>query len=151
MIDDVLNAVISSSTDQEGFTYIAPDSANAANMSVALEHASMALFNAPSVIPKNNPALRIYHYNTHGNDCSFGTIRNWKQYYVDLKKANKHGHVEYELEYTASDLYGVDRFDGPGVGQAIFNVANDQNALDLYTQYIKVSSNNTSAHPFPPF
>lgn len=99
----------------------------------------MALFNAPSLIPVNNPALRVYTYDTEGTTYPFGTIRDWDQYYVDLNTANSNGKVQFQLEYTASNFYGVDHFDGAGVGQAISNVANDNDALNTYNNYRAVS------------
>jgi hypothetical protein len=44
------------------------------------------------------------------------------------------------LEYSASDLYGVDHFDGAGVGEAISNIANDKKARKLYKKYSSVST-----------
>jgi hypothetical protein len=133
-----LNAVIPLSGND--YSCVAPDSHNASNLGSTLSQSTMAIFNAPSIIPAHNPALRVYTYDTDGSDYPFGTILNWDQYYVDLNAANQNGKVGFQIEYKASDLYGVDHFDGPGVGQAIFNVANDQNLLNLYTQYVNVSS-----------
>ncbi|KAL7313639.1 hypothetical protein PS15m_007362 [Mucor circinelloides] len=139
--NDNLNAILPSSSKGKSYSFLAADDSDAKKMKKQLAKTSVGLFNAPSVIPKNNPALRVYTYNTQKTDgYPVGTIRDWDQYYVDLDKANDDEKVEFELEYSASDLYGVDHFDGPGVGQAILNLANDKKARKLYKKYAKVSS-----------
>lgn len=136
--DDNLNAVIPSG--KKSYTYMAAGHKKAKKSKSALAKASVGLFNAPSIIPVNNPALRVYTYDTEGKDYPFGTIRNWEQYYIDLDKANNGGSADFQLEYTASELYGVDHFDGAGIGQAVLNIAANKNSRNLYQRYTKVSS-----------
>lgn len=138
-LDDNLNAILPSSSGK--YSFLAADDSDASDMKKELRKTSVGLFNAPSIIPVNNPALRVYTYNTKESDgYPVGIIRDWDQYYVDLDKANDDEKVEFELEYSASDLYGVDHFDGAGVGEAILNLANDKAARKLYKKYAKVSS-----------
>lgn len=119
---------------------MAADDGDARAVKSSLAQTQVGLFNAPSVIPVNNPGLRVYRYETEGKDYPFGTIRDWDQYYVDLEKANKQRKLKYELEYKASQLYKVDSFDGAGIGRAISYVSNNKEARKLYKKYADVSS-----------
>lgn len=119
---------------------MAADDKDAGGVKASLAQTYVGLFNAPSIIPVHNPALRVYTYDTKGKDYPFGTIRDWDQYYVDLKKANKKGTVKYQLEYKASELYNVDHFDGPGIGQAISYISRNKSARKLYKKYADVSA-----------
>ena len=129
-IDDNLNAIISNKGDSD--IVLAGGSDINANTA---QDVVVGLFNAPSVIPVNNPAVRVYTYETEGNAYPVGTIRDWDQYYVDLEKANSNGNVTYQLEYKASELYNVDHFDGEGVGQALLHLVNDKKSSQLYNKY----------------
>ena len=131
-----MNAIVPSGKDS--YTFIGAGDSKAQKSS--LSKTALGLFNGPSVIPVNNPAVRVYTYDTGSGKYPFGTVRDWNQYYIDLNKANDGGSVDYQLEYTASELYGVDHFDGAGVGQAVINIANDKKANSLYAKYAKVSS-----------
>lgn len=94
-------------------------------MEKELGQIAVSLSNTPSVIPQNNPALCVYSYNTQKYDgYPIATVCNWDQYYIDLDKANA-VKIEFELEYAACGLYGVDHFDGDGVSKAISNLAGD--------------------------
>lgn len=116
-----------------------PDDDDASDSKKKLQKTVFGLFNGPSILPKHNPGFRVYSYETgEGSDYPVGTILDWKQYYVDLEKANDDNKVDYQLEYTASDLYNVDHFDGPGVGAAVYNVAKNDNSLDNYKDFRKV-------------
>lgn len=119
---------------------MAADDKDAEDVKASLAQTYVGLFNAPSIIPVHNPALRVYTYDTEGKDYPFGTIRDWEQYYVDLKKANKKRSVKYQLEYKASELYNVDHFDGPGIGQAISYISRNKSARKLYKKYANVSA-----------
>lgn len=125
---------------KKDFTYIAADDKDARDLKSTLAKSAVALFNAPSIIPVHNPALRVYTYDIEGKDYPYGTIRNWEQYYIDLDDANNGGPVEFKLEYNATHLYGVDHFDGAGVGQAITNIVSNDKSRDLYKKYAQVSS-----------
>lgn len=119
---------------------MAADDRSAGDMRATLSQTRVGLFNAPSVIAVNNPALRFYSYETKGNKYPFGTIRDWDQYYVDIKKANKQRKLKYKLEYKASQFYKVNHFDGTGIGKAINFIANNKHAYNQYKKYAIVSS-----------
>ncbi|KAI8078979.1 Metallo-dependent phosphatase-like protein [Gilbertella persicaria] len=133
--NDNLNVVVPGKKDNYDFIAAGGKKLNKKDV----DSAGVALFNSPSIIPVNNPALRVYSYDVSGSDYPVGTIRDWEQYYVDLDKANNDGSVKFELEYTASKLYNVNHFDGKGVGQAVLNLADDKDARKLYKKYISVS------------
>ncbi|KAI7899685.1 Metallo-dependent phosphatase-like protein [Cokeromyces recurvatus] len=136
---DTLNAVIPNGNGSYGF--IAADDQYAIEQKENLKMSIVPLFNAPSIIPSNNPAVRVYDYETtHDGKYPIGTIRDWDQYYVDLIKANEKRTVKFKLEYTASDLYHVHYFDGKGLGKAVLNVATNENARQRYQRYFNVST-----------
>ncbi|KAG0193858.1 Endopolyphosphatase [Apophysomyces sp. BC1034] len=97
------------------------------------------LFNAPSILPLNNPAIRIYEYETKGDRYPIGTIRDWYQYYANLEEANKSGRLDFQLEYQASKTYGVDHFDAAGINEVFQKLGNDQSVFDRYKTYLTVS------------
>lgn len=68
-----------------------------------------------------------------------GTILDWDQYYADLNKANAKGKIEYELEYRASNLYGVSRFDVQGISRAFKQLRVNSLARQNYIRYVTVS------------
>ncbi|KAI9305400.1 Metallo-dependent phosphatase-like protein [Cunninghamella echinulata] len=98
------------------------------------------LFNAPSLIPVNNPAIRVYHYATsNSKNASLGTILDWEQYYVDLEKANKKGRVKFELEYQASKIYNINKFDATGISTVFKTLQVNEKIRKLYGQFVTVS------------
>jgi hypothetical protein len=137
-LDDNLNAVVPSGG--KSYKFIAADDNSAKNKQSTLDKTTVGLFNAPSILPKNNPALRVYSYDISGGKYPIGTVRDWDQYYVDLDKANSERTLKFELEYKASKLYGVDHFDGAGVGQAVLNIGKNKSSRDLYKKYAGVST-----------
>ncbi|KAI8983025.1 Metallo-dependent phosphatase-like protein [Pilobolus umbonatus] len=135
--NDNLNAVIT--TSSTSFTFLAANDKSAIKKTSALNNTPVALFNAPSILPKLNPAFRVYKYNTVKGKYPVGTIRDWDQYFLDLEKANKRRKVNYQVEYKASKLYGTDHFNGKGLGVAILNVASSSTARDNYNKFARVS------------
>ncbi|ORX46710.1 hypothetical protein DM01DRAFT_1327449, partial [Hesseltinella vesiculosa] len=130
--DDVLTAVV-----PNGKSVIAmPDESPK-----SLSQVSTVLFNAPSIIPVNNPAIRVYNYETSANakGSAYGSILDWTQYYADLEKANAAGKLNYELEYVASQLFSVKNFNDVGVKQAFSNLNTNSTARQLYSKVVKVS------------
>ncbi|KAJ3106952.1 Endopolyphosphatase [Phlyctochytrium planicorne] len=76
----------------------------------------MAFTNAPSIVPFNNPAIRVYSYETGrgtgrgmglGRKLPFGTLLDYVQHYTDLGEDNVKGRVRYRKEYSARKIYGV--------------------------------------------
>ncbi|KAI8888629.1 hypothetical protein K501DRAFT_172823 [Backusella circina FSU 941] len=93
------------------------------------------LYNTPSIVPQQNPAVRVYKYETEGTKYPVGTILDWEQYYANLDEANASGKLAYSLEYTASQLYNVDRFDASGI-QAVFKAISLRDEVrEKYTEY----------------
>jgi hypothetical protein len=131
-LDDNLNAIVK---DDDEYKIVHAGKHNKVDSKNAV-----GLFNAPSIIPVHNPAIRVYDYEVDGDKYPVGTILDWKQYYIDLDKANNDGKVNFETEYTASDLFGLDHFDGEGVAKAMNTIAEDKKTRKLYKKYAKVSS-----------
>lgn len=80
-------------------------------------------------------------YNTLSFSAPIGTILNYKQYYADLQEANDSGKVEFKLEYDASELYGVERFDAEGMAHILETAALK---AQQYSEYTRVKN------PLPP-
>ncbi|KAJ3056022.1 Endopolyphosphatase [Rhizophlyctis rosea] len=57
---------------------------------------------APSIIPFNNPAVRVYEYEKRG-----GRLVDYVQYWTDLNEDEQRGRVEFVEEYAASKAYGL--------------------------------------------
>ncbi|SAM04850.1 hypothetical protein [Absidia glauca] len=135
--NDVLTAVVANNGTFEAIPAI-PIKNNLRTLHVG-PIASM-FFNAPSIIPVNNPAIRVYQYQTMpGKEYPVGTILDWDQYYADLDKANAEGKIEYELEYKASQLYGVNRFDAQGISRAFKQLRVNSLSRQNYIRYVTVS------------
>ncbi|KAI8089280.1 Metallo-dependent phosphatase-like protein, partial [Halteromyces radiatus] len=92
------------------------------------------LFNAPSVIPLNNPGIRVYEYETTGERAPIGTILTYKQYYADIQEANSKGVLTFKLEYDAAQLYGVERFDAAGMTHILESLAANPQAFEEFTR-----------------
>ncbi|CAO3646944.1 unnamed protein product [Mucor fragilis] len=97
------------------------------------------LFNAPSIVPQQNPAVRIYTYDTEGTQYPYGTILDWDQYYANLEEANQSGVLQYKLEYTASKLYNVDHFDASGLQGVFEAISLDETVRQQYTAFRAVN------------
>ncbi|KAF7723465.1 Endopolyphosphatase [Apophysomyces ossiformis] len=129
--DDRLTAVVK---DKNGYSHVTAVVDKLKNQKIAT-----MLFHAPSIIPKNNPAMRVYNYASTGSqDTPVGTIKDWTQYYVDLKKANKEGVVNYTTEYKASELFGVNKFDATNIGKIFQDLQDNKNVQKKYVDYITV-------------
>ncbi|KAJ3326657.1 Endopolyphosphatase [Blyttiomyces sp. JEL0837] len=61
--------------------------------------------NGPSIIPVNNPAVRVYNYDV--TPTGLGNLIDYTQFWTDLKKDNAGGDVVWETEYVASTTYGM--------------------------------------------
>ncbi|CAG8611210.1 22519_t:CDS:2, partial [Dentiscutata erythropus] len=72
---------------------------------IATNNIVLALTNAPSLKPTHNPAIRQYAYSTRNWD--FGSLKDYKQYFVNLTEANEIGEAIWRLEYKASKTYGM--------------------------------------------
>ncbi|KAI7871782.1 Metallo-dependent phosphatase-like protein [Spinellus fusiger] len=63
---------------------------------------------SPSVLPVYWPAVRIYRYDT-GEGADYGTLLGYSQYHANESAyhAASSGPLEYSLEYTTEELYGL--------------------------------------------
>ncbi|KAI8391103.1 Metallo-dependent phosphatase-like protein [Radiomyces spectabilis] len=137
--NDMLTAVLRQQTDYVHAAAVGSTSTLATN-EVEFNNFVTGLFNAPSVVPVNNPAIRVYEYETKGGKYPVGTIRDWYQYYADINEANQSGQLTFRLEYQASKLFGVDHFDGDGLKAVFLKLTQDQIAQQDYNKFVTVSS-----------
>ncbi|KAI8919161.1 Metallo-dependent phosphatase-like protein [Powellomyces hirtus] len=59
----------------------------------------------PSIIPANNPAVRVYKYSTASD--SMGALISYVQYWSDLVQDNTNDAVTYDVEYTTAKTYSL--------------------------------------------
>ncbi|KAJ3155359.1 Endopolyphosphatase [Geranomyces michiganensis] len=59
----------------------------------------------PSIIPSNNPAVRVYSYSTQKE--TLGALMGYVQYWSDLIKDNANNAVDYAIEYRTQTTYGL--------------------------------------------
>ena len=101
------------------------------------------MFLAPSVTPwknvvtSNNPSVRMYLYNK-----STGEITDYKQYYMDLKQANK-GHPEWKLEYQATKAYNISNMSAESMHYLTLQLYKNITLFDEYFKYTSVSFNDS--------
>ncbi|KAI8584784.1 hypothetical protein K450DRAFT_4839 [Umbelopsis ramanniana AG] len=91
------------------------------------------LTNAPSVLPQNNPGIRVYQY-----DQSDYTILGWDQYSTDLKKANKNNRITWQKEYSSGQVYGVQKLDASGWRSVVQKLKTSKKVFNKYKSFIKV-------------
>ncbi|RUP46689.1 Metallo-dependent phosphatase-like protein [Jimgerdemannia flammicorona] len=103
--EDMLTLVVRNHTATSNYSLITLTGKTVPQIDFVANPIVAVLNNAPSVIPVNNPALRVYQYNTKPK--LFGKIFDWTQYYADLAAANSNGKVVWQTEYTASKQYGT--------------------------------------------
>ncbi|RIA85156.1 Metallo-dependent phosphatase-like protein [Glomus cerebriforme] len=100
----------------------------------------LVLNNAPSIIPVNNPGIREYRYSTSFK--TFGILTDYIQYYSDIKKANKIGKIEWEIEYIASKTYGIKELSPSGWAKVLDQMKDKGSKLwRVYLKYFTVSTN----------
>jgi hypothetical protein len=91
------------------------------------------LTNAPSIIPVNNPGIRVYHY-----DQDDFTVLGWDQYTTDLKEDNKKNSVTWKKEYSSSTTYGVTKLNTAGWQSVVKQLKGSKKLFNKYKSYIKV-------------
>jgi hypothetical protein len=91
------------------------------------------LTNAPSVIPANNPGIRVYQY-----DESDYTILGWDQYAADLTQANKDNQITWKKEYNSAQAYGVSKLDASGWQALVQSLKTSKKIFNKYKSFIKV-------------
>ncbi|GBB84220.1 hypothetical protein RclHR1_10840005 [Rhizophagus clarus] len=98
----------------------------------------LVLNNAPSIYPVHNSGIREYTYSTSLE--MFGILTDYIQYYADIKKANKIGKLEWEIEYIASKTYNMKQLSPPDWGKVLVQMKNKNSKLwKIYSKYVTVS------------
>ena len=104
----------------------------------------MPMFLSPAITPWEstirglgavNPSIRLYRY------CrDTGLIRDYEQYYVNLRKANKQSYATWELEYSLTTAYDVKDASGESLRQIVENFDADMKFSPLKSQYFSRSA-----------
>ncbi|KAI9026496.1 Metallo-dependent phosphatase-like protein [Phycomyces nitens] len=136
---DMLTAIVKDGSSYSALSAVSVDS-ELTSSSMINANVATVLFNSPSIIPVHNPAMRVYNYETGDSENKFGTITDWVQYYADLEEANSNGNIEYKVEYQASELFGIQSYNGAGVSKAFTTLAKDKAVRKRYMSYVSVSS-----------
>ncbi|KAI9013726.1 Metallo-dependent phosphatase-like protein [Phycomyces nitens] len=134
---DALTAIVKKGSDYSAVA--AFDANNRAELTAKSSQIVSILFNAPSIIPVHNPAVRVYMYDNKGTNNPIGTITDWIQYYADIEEANAKGKLHYEVEYQASHLFGTQTFDGPGFSKVFHKLESDKDVSKKYKDYMLVN------------
>ncbi|GAB5586470.1 hypothetical protein Unana1_01370 [Umbelopsis nana] len=93
------------------------------------------LTNAPSIIPRNNPGFRMYHY-----DTADSKLQGWDQYWTNLDEDNAQGSVTWSKEYSTATMYGVGKLDTVGWQQLISKFKSSKKMLGKYQRYLYAQS-----------
>ncbi|CAG8445887.1 14605_t:CDS:10 [Ambispora leptoticha] len=94
---------------------------------------------APSLVPVKNPAIREYTYST--SPASFGKLIDYTQYYANVTYANDEGELNWEVEYTASEVYNIKSLSTRN-WKRVLKMFKDPNSLawSHYVKFINVST-----------
>ncbi|CAG8441990.1 2526_t:CDS:10 [Ambispora gerdemannii] len=93
----------------------------------------LELLTAPSLVPVNNPAIREYTYST--SPASLGKLIDYTQYYANLTRANDQGELQWEVEYTASEVYHTKSL-STGSWKHVLEMFKEPNSL-AWSHYVK--------------
>ncbi|RUP06328.1 hypothetical protein BC936DRAFT_140407, partial [Jimgerdemannia flammicorona] len=105
LLDDMLSFIVRNQTSTGNYSLITLTGSSLPHIDLSTNPIVTVLNNAPSVIPVNNPALRVYDFET--NPHEFGMLVDWTQYYANLTAANNKGKVVWQKEYQALKQYGL--------------------------------------------
>uniref|UniRef100_A0A1D1YL13 Endopolyphosphatase n=1 Tax=Anthurium amnicola TaxID=1678845 RepID=A0A1D1YL13_9ARAE len=135
---DTLTFVTRSSNVRGNFSLLYLDRNERPSMKMN-EDIILVLNNAPSIIPVHNSGIREYRYSTYFD--KFGMLTDYTQYYTDIKKANKIGEIEWEIEYIASETYGMNQL-SPSDWAKVLDKMKDKNSKlwKVYLKYVTVSA-----------
>ncbi|CAB4396477.1 unnamed protein product [Rhizophagus irregularis] len=98
----------------------------------------LVLNNAPSIYPVHNSGIREYRYSTSLE--MFGILIDYIQYYADIKKANKIGKLEWEMEYIASKTYSMKQLSPSDWAKVLDQMKDKDSKLwQDYSKYVTVS------------
>lgn len=97
------------------------------------------LTNAPSIVPVHNPSLRVYSFSpTQG-----GALLGYTQLYADLDKANRDAKLQFTVEYTPKDAYGMVDLSLASWKEFLPRLLNPAtNLYSLYSKHVTVSTAN---------
>ena len=101
---------------------------------------------APSVTPESwhdighNPALRRYRYNV-----STFELLDYEQYFVNLTAANAQDRAQWQLEYRASEEYGVKALTTEAFADLPKRLATDPELLERF--YVRFFSSRSDLPP----
>ncbi|CAG8439369.1 1380_t:CDS:2 [Dentiscutata heterogama] len=105
---------------------------------IATNNIVLALTNAPSLKPTHNPAIRQYEYSTRYWD--FGSLKDYKQYFVNLTEANEIGEAIWRVEYIASKTYGMNSLGAKDWARVLKDFQSpDSDTWKLYVKHMTVS------------
>lgn len=93
---------------------------------------------SPSVLPVNNPAMRVYHYDTYSN--YFGQLKDFDQYYLNLTDANINNITTWKIEYSMRNEYSMNDITIDGFRNLVENMMGS--AATNGTKYFKKYRNN---------
>jgi len=93
------------------------------------------LNNGPSIIPDNNPAMRVYDYSPKD-----GQILDYTQYYTDLNKANAEGKVQWQVEYKFKDTYNVNNWSLSDWSKVLQNLSSGGQMWNDYVRRVTVQT-----------
>ncbi|KAJ9089690.1 hypothetical protein DSO57_1010187 [Entomophthora muscae] len=98
------------------------------------------LSNSPSIVPVHNPSLRVYDF----SPAQGGAILGYTQFYADLHKANRDSKLEFTVEYTPKDTYGMKDLSIASWKEFIPRLLDPSTKLyDLYSKFFTVSAITT--------
>jgi hypothetical protein len=87
----------------------------------------------PAIIPANNPAVRVYSYDT--SHWAFGGLIDYVQYWSDLVEDNKNDKVTYGEEYTTRGAYSLWNLSPFSWTIALADWAKNSTAFQDYVRY----------------
>lgn len=97
------------------------------------------LTNGPSIIPVNNPSLRVYSFHLQK-----GTLLGYSQYYADLKQANHDNKLSYQIEYNSQSTYNLPDLSLNSWREFIPRLINHSSHLyATYSRFVTVSGPKT--------
>ncbi|KAI8590107.1 Metallo-dependent phosphatase-like protein [Geranomyces variabilis] len=93
----------------------------------------------PSIIPSNNPAVRVYSYSRQGD--SLGALLGYVQYWSDLTKDNANDAVDYAVEYRTYSAYGLFNLAPFSWAKVFAGWAKNASSFQNYVRYQNVLGN----------
>jgi len=95
--------------------------------------------NGPSIIPANNPAMRVYDYSPDN-----GQLLDYTQYYTDLNNDNANGNVQWQVEYTLQNAYNVNEWSLSDWSNVLQNLSSGGQMWNDYVQRVDVQTTKSN-------